>query len=171
MSPQALQTREHVAVLGKFHLSLCLCRLRTHGEDVEDETRAVENLHLQFALYDAELLWRKLIVEDHHAHLLIRCAVDVHLLFLRPLGAVLHIFLYLLQLALSHIGGRVGVVDFLGETLHYSRPCRVGKKLQFVQIFRGLVLVLLWSDETHEHSSFSLYFRYYEFFHYIIAIL
>lgn len=67
VSPQALQARQHVAMLRQFHLRLRLGRLGTHGEDVKDEAGAVEYLHAQLLLDVAHLLGAELIVEDNHA--------------------------------------------------------------------------------------------------------
>ena len=54
--PQPLQTGQHVAILCQLHLCLGVRSLGTHGEDVEDEARAVQYLHLQFMFYVAYLL-------------------------------------------------------------------------------------------------------------------
>ena len=55
-------------MLCQLHLCLRLSRLRSHGEDVEDERGAVENLHLQFLLYVTHLLGVQFVIEDHHTH-------------------------------------------------------------------------------------------------------
>ena len=67
VGPQALQTRQHVAMLRQFHLRLGLGSLGSHGEDVKDERGAVEDFHLQLLLNIAHLLGRQLVVEDDHA--------------------------------------------------------------------------------------------------------
>ena len=68
VGPQSLQSWQHIAVLRQFHLRLGVSRLRPHGEDVENQRSAVENLHLQFLLDVAYLLCREFVVENHHAH-------------------------------------------------------------------------------------------------------
>ena len=48
--PEALQARQHVAILCQLDLRLGIGRLCAHGEDVEDERRAVEYLYLELVL-------------------------------------------------------------------------------------------------------------------------
>ncbi len=56
VSPHSGESRQQVLVLRKFHLSACGCRLRSLGEDVENQVCAVENLHFQFVLDVEHLL-------------------------------------------------------------------------------------------------------------------
>ena len=68
VSPEALQSGQHIAILRQLHLRFgCRC-LGTHGEDVKDERGAVQYLHAQHLLYVSYLLGRKLVVEDNHTH-------------------------------------------------------------------------------------------------------
>ena len=54
--PQALQAWQHVTVLCQLYLRLRLGCLGTHGKDIEDEARAVQNLYLQLLLNVTYLL-------------------------------------------------------------------------------------------------------------------
>ena len=163
VGPQALQTRQHIAILRQLHLRLGVGRLCAHGEDVEDERRAVQDLHLQLRLDVAYLLGRELIVEDDHAHRL-GCFTSIDYiisplssllspLFFQPflvgLLALLYIFLDFLQFSLAHIRHLTGAAHALREPLHDDSPGRIGQKLQFVKIFFCLCLVLFFGNQSH----------------------
>ena len=92
MRPKALQTRQHIAILRQFDLSFGIGRLGTHGKDVENQTRTVQNLHFQCLLDIAELLGREFVIENNHTHLALL------LFFLLNKGADF------LQLTLTDIG-------------------------------------------------------------------
>ena len=154
MGPEPLQAGQHVAVLGQLHLRLGVGRLGPHGENVEDERRAVEYFHLQGVLYVAHLLGRKLVVEDDHAHL----ALVLLLVF-----DVLPDFL---ELALAHVGHGAGPAHALCEPPHGDGAGRVGQEFQLVQIFFCLGLVLSGGDESHEDGGLGLDFRDYKFLHF-----
>ena len=141
MSPKALQARQHVAVLRQFHLCLgigCLC---THGKDVQNKGGPVQNLYLQFLFYVAQLLGREFVVEDNHGH------IAFGILF------CLYPRTYLLQFAYTQICDAGRTVEALGEALNGACPCRLGKELKFVEIFRCLALILLGSDDTHQYGG------------------
>ena len=59
-----------------------------------------------------------------------------------------------------------GPSHLLGEALHSDGSGGICQKLQFVEIFLGLSLVLLLGDESYQHRSLGLGFRYYKFFHF-----
>ena len=154
VSPEPLQAREHVFVLGQLDLRLRAGRLGAHGEDVEDERRAVEYLDFEFFLDVANLFGRKLVVEDDHADF--------------PFGVFFafgQIFADFLQFAFANVGHGVGRVQLLREAFHHFGTRRVGQELQFVQIFVGFAFVLQPGDETHQHRSFGLCLRDNKFFH------
>ena len=65
-----MQTREHIAVLRQLYLGFSRSGLRTHGEDIEDESAAVEHLHAEFLAQNTHLRGREVIVEDNHRRLL-----------------------------------------------------------------------------------------------------
>ena len=144
MGPESLQARKHVAILCQLYLGLGSCGLGTHGEDVENQGSTVENLHLQFLLDVSDLLCRKFIVKDDHT--------DFSVFFF----LFLDILSDFLQLTLSHVGGLVRSHHLLRKSLHGDGTCGIGKKLQLVEIFLGLGLVLCLGDKTHEHSGFRL---------------
>ena len=136
MGPEALEARQHVAILRQLHLRLGVGRLGAHGKDVEDEAGAVEDLHAQFLLYVADLACRQLIVENDHAYGL-----------------------------LADIGRLAGASYALGVALHGHGACRVGEKFQLVKIFFGLGLVLVLGDQSDQNGGFGLGLGYDKFFH------
>lgn len=141
-----MQTGQHVAILCQFNLCFGIGRLGTHGKDVENEVGAVENFHAQGALNVAQLFGREFIVENHHTYF----AFGVLLGF--DVGA------YLLEFSLTHIGYRRGAVELLRKALDGDSPCRFGQKLQFVKIFVGLALILVFGYQTYQYGGFGLYF-------------
>ncbi len=162
MSPQSLQAWQHIAVLRQLHLRLGVGGLCAHGEDVEDEAGAVENLHLQFLLYVAYLLGREFIVEDYHADGLrtgtFLGIVQLLLPLVVCLLALLDVGANLLQLTLADVRHAAGAVHPLRETLHRDGTGGIGQELQFVEVLLGLRLVLLRCDETDEHRRLHLSF-------------
>ena len=173
--PQALQAREHVAVLCQLYLCFGIGGLGSHGEDVEDERGAVENLDLQRGFDVAELFGREFVVEDHHAHGLRLLFVGrPERIFLRLVGrlfAFFDVLTNLFELAFAHIGDAAGAVDALGEAAHSLRARRFGEKLQFVEIFVGLPLVLRLGDESDQDGGFGTSFGVDEFFHVKMSVL
>lgn len=141
-----MQTGQHVAILCQLYLCFGIGRLGTHGKDVENEVGAVENFHTQGALNVAQLFGREFIVENHHTYF----AFGVLLSF--DVGA------YLLEFSLTHIGYRRGAVELLRKALDGDSPCRFGQKLQFVKIFVGLALILVFGYQTYQYGGFGLYF-------------
>ena len=167
--PQPLQTGQHVAILRQLHLRLGIRRLGTHGEDVEDEARAVENLYFQFVFDVTDLLGAQLVVEYHHSDRLRAVAllwvVQLLLPFVVGLLLRLDVFAYLLQLSRTHIRHTRRAVHPLRETLYGNGTGSVGQKFQLVEIFLRLRFVLLRRNESHQHSRFRLRFRYDKFLH------
>ena len=153
MCPQPLQSREHVAVLRQFHLRLGIGGLCAHGEDVENERGAVEDLHLQYRLDVSDLLGRQLVVEDDHTHL------ALGILFSFDEVA------YFLQLAFTYIGDGTRSAHSLCETLHSDGTGGVGEEFQFVEVFLCFRLVLFLGDEAHQNGSLGLCFGDNKFFH------
>ena len=151
--PQPRQSWQHIAILRQFHLRLGSSGLGTHGENVQNQTRPVQNLHLQHLLDVPNLLRRQFIVENHHSHRVF--------LILFPLDEIR----YLLQLSATDIGHAARAVHPLREPLHHLRPCRIRQKLQLIQILRRLPLILLRCDETHHHSRLHLRLRNDKLFH------
>ena len=77
----------------------------------------------------------------------------------------------LFELAFAHIGDAAGAVDALGEATHSLRARRFGEKLQFVEIFVGLPLVLRLGDEGDQDGGFGTSFGVDEFFHVKMNVL
>ena len=166
VGPQALQTGQHIAVLCQLHLCLRLGSLCPHGEDVENQGGAVEDLHFQLRLDIAYLLCRQLIVKDDHTHgLCLTSRVVVSSVFL-----LLDILLDLFELTLADIGHLTGSLHLLRKPLHGDSTCRISKKLQLVEILLGLRLVLLLGNQSHQHSRLCLDLGNHEFFHTLLYI-
>ena len=136
--PEALQARQHVAVLCQLDLRLGVGRLGSHGEDVENETGAVENLDFEFGFDVAQLLGREFVVEDDHRDFA----------FLIFLG--LDIGSYLLKFADADVGDAVRAVHPLGEATDGLGSRRLGQELQFVEVLPYFAFVLVLSDYAHE---------------------
>ena len=139
--PEALQARQHVAVLRQLYLRLGVGRLCTHGKDVKDEARAVEDLDLLHLLDVAQLLGRELIVEDDHRHF--------------PFGILFRLYegAYLLQLANAEVGDAVRPPKALGEATHRLCTGSLGQELQLIEVFLRFALVLTGRDDANEYSS------------------
>ena len=58
------QPGKHVLQLRQFDLKLAFAGSRVAGEDVEDQLRAVDDAHIEFALQVALLRGREFVVED-----------------------------------------------------------------------------------------------------------
>ena len=158
VGPEPLQSGQHISVLGQFHLGLGLGRLCAHGEDVENQTGAVENLHAEFLLDIADLFGRELIVEDDHTH------------FAFGFGFVEDILFDFSQFARPHVGHAAGTCQFLREPFHGDGSRRIGEKLQFVEIFLGLGLVLVLRHQSHEYGGFGFGFGNHKFFHAVLSL-
>ena len=146
--PQTGQAGQHIFILRQFHLRLCMCCLRTPGEDIQNQIRTVQNLHLQLFLDVTQLLGGKFVVEYHQPDLIFH-----------------HIFLYFLQLAGTDKGHRIRIIQFLIKTLHSLDTCRIGQESQFIQVFLHFLFILFRSNQPYENSLFCLCFRYNKFFH------
>ena len=146
--PQTGQAGQHIFILSQFHLRFrmgCLC---TSGEDIQNQIRTVQNLHLQLFLDITQLLGGKFVIEYHQPDLIFH-----------------HIFLYLLQLTGTYKGHGVRIIQFLIKTLHSLDTCRIGQKSQFIQIFLHFLFILLRGNQPYENCLFCLCFRYNKFFH------
>ena len=60
------QARQQVVQLREFHLQLAFPGARAAREDIEDQLRAVEHLHVQRLFQIALLRGRQLAIENHH---------------------------------------------------------------------------------------------------------
>ena len=139
--PQAGQSGEHIAILSQLDLRLSVGRGSSGGEDIEDEARAVKDLDLQSLLNVAKLFGAELVVEDHDADLIL---LDEEADFL--------------QLTLTDEGDGVGLIKALGEATYGSHTSCGGEEVQLVEIFAGLLLVLVLSDEPDEDRFLALGF-------------
>src|SRR5205823_7585508 len=61
----ATETRQEVVELGQLDLRLALPGARVQGEDVQDQRRAVDDLHSQALFEVSKLARRELVVQDH----------------------------------------------------------------------------------------------------------
>ena len=139
--PQAGQSGEHIAILSQLDLRLGVGRGSSGGEDIKDEAGAVKDLDLQSLLNVAKLLGAELVVEDHDTDLVL---LDEEADFL--------------QLTLTDEGDGVGLIKALGEATYGSHTSCGGEEVQLVEIFAGLLLVLVLSDEPDEDRFLALGF-------------
>ncbi len=106
--------------LGQLHLQLAFARAGPLGEDVEDELRAVDDLHADHLLQFAELRRRELVVDDDH--------VDARFGAGERQG---------LRFALADEGGRVGGGPFLQRAHDHGRTGGIRECGEFVErLFR-----------------------------------
>ena len=141
VGPHSCQSREQILILRQLHLRLGRGGLCAAGEDVEDQARTVENLHLQFFLDVGNLLGGEVVVENHH-----------------PYVVFLDIFLDFSQFALPHECAGIGLFEFLHKACDNLGSGRVGQKLKLVEIFVHLVLGLPGCDKSHGHGPFGGFF-------------
>ena len=153
VGPETLEAGEHIAVLGQFNLSLGIGGLGTHGKNVENQRGTVQNLYLQLCFDVAYLLGTQLIVENDHTYLAL-C-----------ISLALYIFFNFLKFALTYIGNLAGAGQTLCETFHGDCSGCISQKLQFIKIFFGLGLVLVFGNQSHQYGGLSFDFGYYKFFH------
>ena len=118
MRPHTLQARVQVLVLGQAHLQATLLGGGVQGEDVQDQRRAVDDLHaLGQGLLQVDLLGGgQFLVEDDQVRL-------------QLLGHVADLG----HLARAHVGAGVGRVQALGEDGHRVGAGGVGQAFQFRQ--------------------------------------
>ncbi len=128
------QAWKKILVLCEFHLRACRRRLRTLGEYVEYEARAVEYLHFQLLLDVAHLLGG--LGRRQRSQVRFRCL---------PHRRVFP------QASRPDVSARIRVVEFLQEPFFRFGPCGACQECELVEIFVGLCLVLLLSYESDEH--------------------
>ena len=95
-----------------LHLRLCVTRLRTLKEDLQDQYRPVNHAYVRLALVIQRFLQipdlprREFVIEDHHIYRMM----------------LSDILVYLFEFAFSDIGGGIGLVESLREPLdgHYA---------------------------------------------------
>ena len=138
--PHACQAWQHVFVLCQLHLCLGIGRLCPLDEDVQNEPRAVGDAAAECLLDVVRLRGRQFVVEDDNVDFVLR----------RP-GC------YLLQLAGTHVGTRIGGGEFLHETFHGGDAGRFGEELQLVEVLLALAHLLPLPDDRHEDGPFRLY--------------
>ena len=115
------QSRQQVVQLREFHLQLAFPGSRPAREDVQDQLRPVEHLHVQRPLQIALLGGRQLAVEDHHSGVV---QVDQRL--------------QLFDFAGADLGGRIHLRARLNLALGHARARRDGERCQFGErIFRA----------------------------------
>ena len=122
--------------------------LGTHGKDVKYQRCAVQNLHVQHALYGRHLLGGEFIVKDCHTHLIL------HILH------ALYVITHLLQFTLTHVCGGKCLGYLLGETAHHAHSGGIGQELKFVKILICLALVLILGYDTYQYGGFGFLFGY-----------
>ena len=152
--PESLQSGQHIAMLCQFHLRLGLGCLCTHGEDIQNQRCAVQDLHLQFLLDVTDLLGTQFIVEDNHTYGLGHIGLALIVLAMLHglvIGILTHldILSYFFQFSTTYIGHTAGTAHLLRKTLHGASPCCRCQEFQFVQIFVCLSFVLLSCNQSY----------------------
>ena len=115
VGPHAAQARQQVLVLGEPHLQPALLAGGVQGEDVEDERRTVDDLHVAaHRLLEVRLLGGRQLVVEHD---------EVGRVGARKLG---HFF----GLARAHERTRIGRVELLRGGGHRVGACRIHEALE-----------------------------------------
>jgi hypothetical protein len=112
----AAETRQQVVELGQLDLDLPLPTARVEREDVEDQGRAINDLHSQALLDLAQLPGGQLLIEGD-----------------QPGPPRMDEGVQLVELAATEEGGRIGVAANLDEAPDLLRACRVGQGCQLVE--------------------------------------
>jgi hypothetical protein len=107
------QALAQVLQLRELDLCLALGALGVGGEDVEDQRRTVDDLHLDAVLEVAQLCWAQLAVADHG----VRAGRDDDLT-------------HLVDLAPADVGRRVGPVAALEQRVEDLGACGLGELAQ-----------------------------------------
>ena len=136
VGPQTRQAGQHVLVVGQLHLRLGIGRLRPRHEDVEDQARAVQQAAGHLLLDVARLRRGELVVKDHHVDLLLTAVIG-----------------NLLQFARADIDPGRRLRKPLRKTLDGDDVCRLGQKLQLVEILLGLAGILVVANDGNEHGT------------------
>ena len=116
MRPHPLQPRHGVFQLRQFDRQPGFVGLRPPGEDVEDQLRAVEDLHARGPLEVADLSRAEVVVEDDHVGVA-RAAKERQFL----------------DLALAEIGRGVGGLAPLNQLSDDAGAGRLGQPLKLLQ--------------------------------------
>lgn len=69
---------------------------------------------------------------------------------------------YLLQFAFSHISGRVGLVETLGEALNGHNTVCISEKRQFIEVLFGPLFRLIRRDQSDQHGMLYVRFNLYQ---------
>ena len=136
MLPHAPHAREVVLELCELDLELALGTSCVLGEDVEDQLRAIDDARAEGVLQAALLPGVELVVDDQ------RFGVGV-----------LHEPLQLLELALTHVGPRIGSLTSLHE-LADRRDA--GGAQEFAQLAQLLALVHSGAQHGDDESALGL---------------
>ena len=123
-----------VLQLGQLDLGLALGALGVGGEDVEDQRGPVDDLDLDLVLQVAQLSGSELAVADDR----VGAGGD-------------HDLPQLLHLAAADVGGRIGALAALDQTLEDLRARRLGEQLQLRHGVLGVDLAAGGPD-AHQHD-------------------
>ena len=135
--PHTRQTREHILVIGQLHLGLGIGRLRPRHENIENQTRAVENPAGHGRLDVARLRRREFVVENRHVDLL-----------LLAIGSDL------LQFPRTDINTGRRLRKALRKTTDTYDTGRFSQKFQFGEVLFRLTRILLIPDDRDQYGPF-----------------
>ena len=142
MRPHAAQAGQQVLVLGQTHLQATFLAGGMQREDVQDERRAVDDLHVASdGLFEVRLLRRSQLVVEHHQVGGVRAG---------ELGD-------LFGFAGPHERARVGRVELLRGGGHHVGAGSVHQTLQFGER-RGERPRKAGPVDAHEHGALAAFF-------------
>ena len=179
VGPESCESRKHILVLCQLHLCLGSRCLGTHGKNIQNQTRSVQYLDLQFFFNVSDLLGCQFVVKNHHTHLVgqmlfarvgdARFEIHLQSLFASIL-LLLDELLDFIQFATADVGYAAGAIYTLRIALDDLCSCCLGQKLQFIEVFVCLSLILLRCYQTNNYRRFHLYLSNHKFFHSVSLI-
>jgi hypothetical protein len=135
--PHTLEPRQRILELRQLDGQPGLVRLRTAGENIENDLGAVEHLDAERFFQVADLRRREIVVEDHHVGV---GRVDEQL--------------DLFDLAVPDVGGRIGRLSLLGEPADNFGARRFDQAGEFVE--RIFVKRVFWKLDAHQDGGLAL---------------
>ena len=145
MSPHTRQTGQHILILRQLHLRLGIGRAGARHEDIQYESRAVQDTAGHNLLDIARLRGREFVIEDYNINLVI--------------GAIGR---NLVQLTRADVDARRRLGQALRETTHGNNIGRLGQKLQLAQELLGLLDRLTVTNDGHNYGTLAQILRLFD---------